>query len=257
MENSDIQDYDKMNWLYNALYGDISTEQLQHLDRIEMHKELLQSFGNKEISILDSACGNGVQATALALNGYHVTATDISGEMIKLAREFSEKHNVELKTSVNSWLELPDLFHSQFDIVFNIGNSIVHSLNSTTRECDISALIQVLKKEGTLVIETRNWEKVIAENKRFTVYDKVSYLNKSYIPMYHWILNGLEIEAKVEILLQEIWENNHVELYESTLNFTPFSHKMLLDTMKKLGLTITKDTHDKGCDWYMIYGKKI
>jgi len=256
MENRERLDYDKMNWLYNALYGDISTERLQHLDRIEIHKELLQSFGSKEISILDSACGNGVQATALALNGYHVTATDISGEMIKLAREFSEKHNVELKTSVNSWLELPGLFQTQFDIVFNIGNSIVHSLNSTTRECDISALLQVLKNEGTLVIETRNWEKVIEENKNFTVYDKVSYLNKSYVPMYHWSLNGLENEANVEILLQEIWEDNHVELYESTLKFTPFSHQRLLDTMKKLGLTITKDTYNKDCDWYMIYGKK-
>ena len=27
-------------------------------------------YGNKEISILDSACGNGVAVTALALNGY-------------------------------------------------------------------------------------------------------------------------------------------------------------------------------------------
>jgi len=256
MENCDIKEYDKMNWLYNALYGDISTEQLQHLDHIEILKELLQSYGNKEISILDSACGNGVQATALALNGYHVTATDISGEMIKLAKELAKKHNIELKTSVNCWLELPGLFQSQFDIVLNIGNSIVHSLNSTTRESDLSALIQVLKKEGTLVIETRNWEKIIAENNSFTVYDKVSYLNKSYVPMYHWMLNGMENEAKVEILLQEIWENNHVELYESTLNFTPFSHQMLIDTMKKLGLTITKDTYDKECDRYMVYGKK-
>lgn len=32
------------------------------------------------------------------------------------------------------------------------------------------------------------------------------------------------------------------------LNFTPFIHKMLLDIMLKLGLTITKDTYDKACD---------
>lgn len=48
--------------------------------------------------------------------------------------------------------QLPSVFQQQFDIVFNIGNSIVHSPNAVTRE----NLVQVLKKKATLVIETRN-----------------------------------------------------------------------------------------------------
>lgn len=256
MDNDEKQDYDKMNWLYNDFYGDMVTEQLRQLEFIENHKNLLQSYTNKEVSILDSSCGNGVQATALALNGYNVTATDISGEMVKLANEFSQKHNVSISTEVKAWSELPSVFQQQFDIVFNVGNSIVHSPNVVTRENDISSLVQVLKKKGTLVIETRNWEKIVAENSRFIVYDKISYLNKEYIPMYHWKLNGIEQEAEVEILFQEIWEDNHVELYQNSLNFTPFTHMSLLDTMKKLGLDIVRYTFDKECDWYLIYGKK-
>lgn len=256
MKNDEKQDYDKVNWLYNAFYGDMTTEQLRQLEFIENHRNLLESYTDKEIFILDSACGNGVQATALALNGYNVAATDISSEMVKLANEFSQKHNVSISTEVKAWSELPSVFQQQFDIVFNIGNSIVHSPNAVTRENDISSLVKVLKKKGTLVIETRNWEKLVAENNRFTVYDKISYLNKEYIPMYHWKLNGLEKEAEVEILFQEIWEDNHVELHESSLSFTPFTHRSLLDTMKKLGLDITRDTFHKECDWYMIYGKK-
>lgn len=256
MNNDEKQDYDKMNWLYNAFYGDMTTEELRQLEFIKKHRNLLQLYTDKEVSILDSACGNGVQATALALNGYNVTATDVSSEMVKLANEFSQKHNVSISTEVKAWSELPSVFQQQFDIVFNVGNSIVHSPNAVTRENDISSLIQVLKKEGTLVIETRNWEKVVAENNRFTVYDKISYLNKEYIPMYHWKLNGIEQEAEVEILFQEIWEDNHVELYQSSLSFTPFTHMSLLNTMKKLGLDIIRDTFDKECDWYLIYGKK-
>jgi 2-polyprenyl-3-methyl-5-hydroxy-6-metoxy-1,4-benzoquinol methylase len=103
MNNNEKQDYDKMNWLYNAFYGDMATEKLRQLEFIESHKNLLQSYTNKEVSILDSACGNGVQATALALNGYNVTATDISNEMVKLANEFSQKHNVSISTVVSPW----------------------------------------------------------------------------------------------------------------------------------------------------------
>lgn len=256
MDNKEKQDYDKMNWLYNAFYGDMATEQLRQLEFIETHKNLLQSYTDKEVSILDSACGNGVQATALALNGYNVTATDISSEMVKLANELSQKHNVSISTEVMAWSELPSVFQQQFDIVFNVGNSIVHSPNAVARENDISSLVQVLKNKGTLVIETRNWEKVVTENKRFTVYNKISYQSKEYIPMYHWELNGIEQEAEVEILFQEIWESNHVELYQNSLRFTPFTHMSLLDTMKKLGLVIIRDTFDKECDWYMVYGKK-
>lgn len=124
--------------------------------------------------------------------------------------------------------QLPSVFQQQFDIVFNIGNSIVHSPNAVTRE----NLVQVLKKKATLVIETRNQEKIVAKNNRFTVYDKISYFNKEYIPMYHQKLNGIEQEAEVEILFQEIWEDNHVELYENSLSFTPFTDMSLLDTIQ-------------------------
>jgi 2-polyprenyl-3-methyl-5-hydroxy-6-metoxy-1,4-benzoquinol methylase len=124
------QDYNKMSWLYHALYGEMSAEQLVQLDYVKNHNELLRSYNNHDLSILDSACGNGVQATALALNGYHVTATDISNEMVKLTREFAKKHDVEISTAVKAWCELPETFKEQFNIVFCTGNSIVHSANA-------------------------------------------------------------------------------------------------------------------------------
>jgi len=250
------QDYNKMSWLYNALYGEMSIEQLIQLDYVKNHNELLHSYDDKDLSILDSACGNGVQATALALNGYDVTAADISSEMVKLTKEFAENHHVEVRTAVKAWCELPATFKEQFNIVFCTGNSIVHSANADERKLNLASLVQVLKTQGTLVVETRNWEKIIVEDKRFTVYDKMPYKDKEYIPLYHWKINGMEHEAEVEILFQEIGVDNHVRLYESSLKFTPFRYIDLLDAMRNLGLEIIRDTFDKECDWYMIYGRK-
>lgn len=60
MNDNKKTDYDKMNWLYSALYGDMSTEELREFEYAKNHMELLQSYSNKNISILDSACGNGI-----------------------------------------------------------------------------------------------------------------------------------------------------------------------------------------------------
>jgi len=250
------QDYNKMSWLYNALYGEMPIERLMQLDYVKNHNKLLRSYDEKDLSILDSACGNGVQATALALKGYDVTATNISSEMVNFTREFAKKHNVKISTAVKAWCELPATFKEQFNIVFCTGNSIVHSANADERKMNLTSLTQVLKTQGTLVVETRNWDKIIMEDKRFTVYDKTLYKDKEYIPLYHWKMNGMEHEAEVEILFQEIDGDNHVRIYESSLRFTPFRYMDLLAVMRNLGLEIVRDTFDKECDWYLIYGRK-
>lgn len=252
---SSEQDYNKMGWLYNALYGDMPIEALKELYYINDHKELLNSYQKDNFVILDSACGNGVQATALALNGYNVVATDISSEMIALTNELSIKHGIKLKTDVKGWIDLPETYSNSFDIVFCTGNSIVHSYDAISRQNNLTALSKLLKHKGTLVIETRNWDKVIAEDKKYTVYDKISYKDNEYIPLYQWNLNGMEQEAKVEILLQEISSDNKVTLYPSDLKFTPFTHDSLIEMMRNLNLKITRDNFNMQNDWYFVYGE--
>ncbi|WP_042272435.1 class I SAM-dependent methyltransferase [[Clostridium] dakarense] len=250
-------EYDKMNWLYNYLYKDMSTDEIKNLDFIKEHRELLTNYSKKESVLIDVACGNRVQATALAIQGYNTIATDISMEMIKLANEFSKKHNVKLDTYRKAWIELPNMYSNEFDIVFCTGNSLVHSPDFKSRNENLKALSSILNIDGTLVVETRNWEKIIKDNKKFTAYSKISYEGIDYVPLYHWNLNGMENESNVEIIFQEINKNGDVTLYESSLSFTPFSHDSLVDMMIDLGLEITKDTYDCNEDWYYIYGKKL
>lgn len=249
------KEYDKMSWLYNALYGDMPTSHIKNLYFISDHKDLLNSYDKETMHVIDSACGNGVQATALALCGYKVTATDISGEMVQLANQLAHNHGATLSTDKKAWDELPIKYKNSFDIVFCTGNSIVHSPNANIRANNLNSLKQLLKVDGTLVIETRNWEKVLLENKHFTVYDKLSYQDKEYVPLYHWILTDMEQESNVEIIIQEIGANNHVTLYKSELTFTPFTHQSLLHMLENMGLRVVKDTYDTNNDWYFVYAR--
>ncbi len=175
--------------------------------------------------------------------------------MINLTNDFAGKHNIKLETEVMAWIDLPGKYSNSFGIVLCTGNSIVHSPDAISRQNNLKALSSLLKPKGTLVIQTRNWDKVIAENKEYTVYDKVSYTDKEYIPLYHWKLKGMEQEAKVEIIFQEISSDNRVTLYQSDLTFTPFTYKSLLEMMRNLNLKIIKDTFDMKNDWYFIYGE--
>lgn len=249
------KEYDKMGWLYSVLYGNMATEDMKNLYFISDHAELLNSYSKQTIQILDAACGNGIQATALALNGYKVTATDISNGMVQLTDTLAKKHGVTLDTARKSWDQLPEKYRSSYDIVFCTGNSIVHSQNATVRANNIASLKQLLKSGGTLVIETRNWEKVLLEQNKFTVYNRLSYQDKEYIPLYHWILNDIEQEAKVEIIVQEIEKDNSVTLYESELTFTPFTHQSLLNILGSLDLKVMKDTYNENNDWYFLYAR--
>ena len=61
----------------------------------------------------------------------------------------------------------------------------------------------------------------------------------------------MEREASVEILFQKIEKTGEVTLYESVLAFTPFSQMC-----GELSLTVTKDTYEPECDWYLIYAVK-
>lgn len=249
------KEYNTLNWLYNALYGDLSKEELLDLYFIRTHKQLVDTYDKNTVRLIDAACGNGIQALSLALNGYEVVATDISEEMINLTIYNAKKYGVNISTDIKAWTELPNVYKNSFDIVFCTGNSIVHSKNRNSRKKDLEALAKLLKSGGTLVLETRNWDKVIAENKIFTVYNKLSYKQKEYIPLYHWQLNGIENESNVDIILQEINEDNSVELYTNTLSFTPFTHNSLINQLTEIGMKTVADSYVADCDWYHVYCK--
>lgn len=255
MNNTDVEkQYNSMSYFYNVLYSGCDMKEYEDAF-IEEYTDLLNNLP-ENAKVLDSSCGNGVQATALKRNGVNVIGTDISEEMINLAEQYAKDNNLPFPTKRLSWQQLPKYFGEDFDIVFCYGNSISHSIDKEDMLNNINSLYRVTKNGGKIVIDTRNWDKVIKESIRFNTSDVKEYDDKKYVFTYIWNLNGFDKRNNVEILFIEITNDKETKCRSFKLDFTPFKHEEFISRLKDCGLKIVKDNFQLNNDWYSIILEK-
>src|SRR5215475_12605393 len=86
--------YDRLARDYHLIYADWNAaidSQARAIDRI-VRREL----GAPALTLLDCACGIGTQAIGLALRGYRVHATDLSGPALQRARREARLRGAQL-----------------------------------------------------------------------------------------------------------------------------------------------------------------
>lgn len=255
MNNTNVEkQYNSMSYFYNVLYSgyDMREHEKTFIDEYEDVLNSLPVNGK----VLDSSCGNGIKTTALKRNGVNVIGTDISEEMINLAQQYSKDNNLLFPTKQLSWKQLPKHFGEDFDIVFCCGNSICHSIDKEDMLNNINSLYRVTKNGGKIVIDTRNWDKVIKENIKFNTSDVKEYGGKKYVFTYIWSLNGFDERSNVEILFIEITNDKETKCIPFKLDFTPFKHEEFISRLKDCGLKIVKDNFQLNNDWYSIILEK-
>lgn len=98
------------------------------------NKYILEKLGNIQgKKLLEIGCGLGEASVYFAKKGADVTASDLSGGMLKVALELAKKHNVTIKTlkSPSDKIEVEDEY---FDIVY-AGNLLHHvNIDTTLKE---------------------------------------------------------------------------------------------------------------------------
>lgn len=124
-------------------------------ERVHEVPEVLRSLEidkNKDLNILDVACGTSIYPCFIALKGHQVYVVDINPQAIKWQEEMSKKLGLKIKTSIQdcSKLSYPDDF---FDRVYSI-SSIEH-FRGDNMDGDINAMERmgrILKLSGFAVI---------------------------------------------------------------------------------------------------------
>ena len=100
--------------------------------------------------LLDLGCGTGLDAEYLARNGYHVTATDWSSEMVRRTKSRIVQANLQASVDVKQlgFHQLSELQSDCFDGVYsNLG-----ALNCAEKMDELAeSLARILKPQGKLI----------------------------------------------------------------------------------------------------------
>jgi glycine/sarcosine N-methyltransferase len=116
--------------------------------------------------VLDSACGTGHHAIALAQEGCQVVGADLSAAMVELARQNAATAGADVAFRVAGLGELATLGET-FDAVLCLGNSLPHILTAQAVAEALADFAAVLNPGGLLVIQNRNFDLVWTEKERF------------------------------------------------------------------------------------------
>jgi len=135
--------------------------------------------------ILDLATGTGNYAIALAKEGYQLSALDLSGEMVNLAKEKAYEQKVKIDFRVDDMLNIDSLYSQEsFDLISCIGNSLVHLDNQEEIRELINKSYGLLKQDGKLILQIVNYDRVLAKEIKslptITATDSIVELIRNY-----------------------------------------------------------------------------
>ena len=114
-------------------------------------------------SLLDIGCGLGEASVYFALEGAHVTATDVSPGMCDATRRLAQAEGVTVETHLSAAEDL-QLGDRQFDIIY-VGNTLHHVDIATT----LDRLLPHLRDDGIFA----SWDPV-AYNPLINIYRRVA-----------------------------------------------------------------------------------
>ncbi len=204
-------------------------------------------------AVLDAACGTGINAAALARQGFRVRATDGSAAMVHAAADRFRREQLDIAASRCLWADLPVTLGEQFDVVLCIGNSLVHAAGADAMVQALDGLREVTRPGGHVVVDSRNWEKLHAGRRIVQVANRsVTRDGVRCVSLYAWeIPDRLEDEHAAHITF--IFDHGgRLETREYPVSFRPFSRETLRERLALAGLRELDTDFDPADDRYAI-----
>jgi SAM-dependent methyltransferase len=204
-------------------------------------------------TVLDAACGTGINAAALARRGFAVWAADASDAMTGVAEARFRAERLAVPVLRSTWEELPATTSERFDVVLCIGNSLVHAVG---RDAMVQALIglrKTAKPDGYVVIDSRNWEKLHAERRIVQLANRVvTRHGRRCVTFYAWEMPDRLGEEHIAHLVFVFEDGDQVEPHEYQLTFCPFTVAELRERLALAGLTEVDTDFDESGDRYAV-----
>ena len=236
-------EYDAFAPDYHWLFSDYAATSEAFYQR---YREVFESLP-PDASILDCACGTGLQALALARQGYRVRGTDASGGMIEQARE-----GLAVRFDRASWEDLPRTLSERFDLAICCGNSIGHCRDEGEMTRSLRGIRDVLKEGSAAIVDSRNWEKVLAERPRFQALTARKRGGVRCLPLYVWSLPDKWGEPVVIEIVLIFEEGDRTSCRSHRFTYYPFRVGELIARLKAAGFIEVETDYSETKDLYSV-----
>lgn len=121
---------------------------------------------HKVRSVLDTACGTGWHAIALAQKGYTPAGCDASPAMIERARTNAAQAGLKVRFETTDFRRL-DLFPEKFDAILCLGNSLPHLLSREELVAAFEQILGRLEHGGLIILHNLNYDLRLKTKPRF------------------------------------------------------------------------------------------
>lgn len=134
-------------------------------------EQQLRTLGDdpSQIRVMDTACGTGHHAIALANLGYEVSGSDLFPEMVSLADANAKAAGARVTFRTAGFGSIRESFKQpgEFDAVLCLGNSMPHVASMSDLERALQDFQQLLRPGGLILLQMRNFDKVMGEKNRW------------------------------------------------------------------------------------------
>ena len=244
--------YDDFAANYDWLFSD---EALTGEPQVEGLKPLLAELP-PDASVLDCACGTGVTAAALARRGYHVAGSDASGRMVARARARMAAEGLDVPLRHCPWQRLPEEFDERFDLAVCCGNAVGHCRDEADMIQSLRAIHGVLAPGGRLVLDTRNWEKLLADRQRYKCWGLRERDGARCVPLCVWTFPESAGAPAVVDVVMPIERDGEVQLRSYPITYHPFGHEQLLARLAAAGFVDVESEFAPQQRSYMVICRK-
>lgn len=139
--------------------------------RLAFELPFLIQLLNPQSRVLDAACGTGQHAIALARRGFPVAGADLSPGMVERAKTNAALVGMDVPFVTAGFGQLATAFGGSplypFDAVLCLGNSLPHLLSPAELAAALADFAACLQPGGRLVIQSRNFDAVLAQHERW------------------------------------------------------------------------------------------
>jgi len=134
-------------------------------------EQKLRSLGEDpaRVRVMDTACGTGHHAIALANLGYQMAGSDLYPEMVSLADANAKAADARVEFRTAGFGRISETFRQpgEFDAVLCLGNSLPHVASAAELDIALSDFAELLRPNGMLVLQMRNFDLVMGDKKRW------------------------------------------------------------------------------------------